>query len=156
MRKIILPAICLVLLYACSKSGSTLSKAELLTAKPWKIVADSILPGRYLNGQLITDMYSTYKACERDNYYVFSKDGTLEANNGTLKCAPADYQSLKLTWFLQSGETKLSISPDQVFITGLGSLCDIIELNAQEMVLRWYDKDNTGTVTRVHTLTLRH
>ncbi|OQP67856.1 hypothetical protein [Niastella populi] len=157
MRKTLLPAVCLVLLFACSKSGSSLSKADLLTAQPWKIVADSILPGRNLNGVLVTDMYSTYKPCERDNYYVFSKDGTLEANNGPTKCYPSDHQFLKLTWFLEDGETKLRLSPDnQVFIIGIGTPSDIVELTATAMTLRSYDYNTDGSISRIHTLQFRH
>ena len=156
MRKTILPAVCLVLLFACSKSGSSLSKTDLLTAHPWKIVADSILPGRYLGGVLVTDMYTAYESCEKDDYYAFSKDGTLEANNGPTKCSPSDHQFLKLTWFLEDGETKLRLSPDQVFTIGIGSPSDIVELTETEMILRWYDYNTDGSISRIHTLQFRH
>lgn len=161
MRILILLNVCLFaslsFFLGCSKGGTSLSKTDLLTAKPWKIVADSILPGRYLGGQLVTDMYSTYEPCEKDNYYVFTKDGTLEANNGSQKCDPTDYQSLKLTWFLEAGETKLRLSPDsQVFIVGIGTPSDIIELTATAMTLRSYDHNADGSIARVHTLQFRH
>lgn len=153
MARLFVLLFCSLLLHLCVKDNHR-SKADLLTAGTWKIVSDSISPGRVFSGpEAETDMYARYDVCERDDYHSFKSDGTYELNNGSQKCSPADPQKISGTWFFSDSDTKLNLSPYNNY---LFSVCDIQELTSTRMKLVRYTKEPNGTITRTHYLTLIH
>lgn len=153
MARLFILLCCSLLLHLCVKDSQR-SKAALLSAGNWKIIADSISPGRVISGpELETDMFVYYGPCERDDYFSFKSNGAYELNNGAQKCNPADLQKLEGTWFLSDANTKLNFSPDPVY---LSDVCDILELTATRLRLAWYTRNSNGTITRTHLLTLTH
>jgi hypothetical protein len=153
MKKAFYLHCCLFFFLSCSKESKQ-SKSSLLAAGTWKIIADSISPGRVLTGPAVeTDMFVYYGTCELDNYFEFKSNGTYELNNGPKKCNPADLQKLEGTWFLSDGDTKLSLSPDPVY---LSDKCDILELTTARLRLAWYTREPNGAITRAHYITLIH
>lgn len=152
MKKLLYPLCALFLLLSCSKNSQQ-SKAALLAAGNWKIIADSISPGISFSGPIETDMYPHYSPCERDDYFSFKSNGAYELNNGAQKCNPADLQKVEGTWFFSDGDTKLNFSPDPGY---LAEQCDILELSSSKMRLVWYTRQSNGTIYRSHFITLRH
>jgi Lipocalin-like domain len=144
----------LLLLFSasCSKSNSP-SKTALLTTSMWRLVAFDIDPARNINGHDETDMFQFYDPCERDDYIIFNADGTFEVNNGPQKCAPVDPQKIIGTWFLSGNDTKLVISPANIY---LPDNSDIIELSATAFTIVYYTRASNGTITRIHTLKFIH
>lgn len=152
MRLLILLGTILLLFTACSKNKTAGNKTELLTAKPWKVVKDSISPGRTIGGQLVTDLYTKYFPCEKDDYLVFNTDGTFELNNGQLRCGN-DMQFIKGTWFLTDGETKLNVSPET---NAFGTPSELLELTDKKLTLTWYSRNADGSIARIHILYFTH
>lgn len=153
MKKLFYPLCSLLIVFSCSKESQQ-SKKALLTTGTWKIIVDSISPGRVISGpELETDMFVYYGPCERDDYFSFKSNGTYELNNGAQKCNPADLQQLEGTWFLSDADTKLNLSPDPVY---LSDVCDILELTTTRLRLAWYTREPNGAITRSHYLTLMH
>ena len=141
------------LILSCSKNSQH-SKAALLAAGNWKIIADSISPGRVFSGPAAeNDMFARYDDCERDNYFAFKSSGTYELNNGAQKCNSSDLQKLEGTWFLSDSDTKINLSPDPVY---LSEQCDILELTTTRLRVVWYTREPNGTITRAHYITLVH
>ena len=152
MKRLLFPLCSSFLILSCSKDSQQ-SKTALLTAGTWKITADSINPGRSINGQIEHDMYPFYYACDKDDYFSFSTDGVYELNNGGQKCSPADPQKIEGTWFFSNGDTKLNLSPYNNY---LSSICDILELSTSRLKLVWHNRDQSGAIIRTHVLTLTH
>jgi hypothetical protein len=153
MKKMFYPLCSLFLFLSCSKDSQQ-SKAALLVTSNWKIIADSISPGRVFSGpEAETDMYARYDPCELDVYFSFKSDGAYELNNGSQKCDPADPQKIQGTWFFSDNDTKLNLSPYNNY---LFSVCNIQELTTARMKLVRYTKEPNGTITRTHYITLIH
>ena len=90
------------------------SKTDIITTGQWRIIAHTSSPGFdwNLDGTIETDLYNVYEPCEKDNYLIFKKDGTYEANEGATKCFSTDPQSEAGTWQLVDNETKINIDGD--------------------------------------------
>ena len=98
----------LCFLSSCSKEET--SKEDLLTAGKWQITeyTEVCYCGGTGFGTSHRDIYATYTACEKDDYYVFYKGGSVEVNEGAVKCNPANAQSYTEGWSLNSDATRLS------------------------------------------------
>ena len=95
---------------SCKKdSSSSQSNTDKLCGKNWKVVAYTINPGIQLapGGPLITDYYSTFQSCEKDNFSTYNKNGTYVDDEGATKCDPADPQTTPGTWYFSNNETVL-------------------------------------------------
>jgi hypothetical protein len=127
-KKIPLLALVFVLLTvfsACKKDKKETpkSKTDLLTTGQWKMTAFTVSPPMDLDGDGIvdSDVYATMGACEKDDYYIFKKDGTLEQNEGASKCDPLDPQTETVDWSFVNDEKEI------IFI---GTRATILELTA--------------------------
>jgi hypothetical protein len=49
------------------------------------------------------------EACQRDDLFIFSKDGTLIIDEGSTKCDPDDPQQESSTWSFQNNESRIVI-----------------------------------------------
>lgn len=88
-------------------SGKT--KTELLTTGSWKLTAYTSNPGQDWdgNGSIETNIFNVMDACEKDGYSTFNTNGTVENNEGPLKCDALDPQSETNSWSFADNETKL-------------------------------------------------
>ncbi|HZK93946.1 MAG TPA: lipocalin family protein [Prolixibacteraceae bacterium] len=92
---------------SCKKDEVTKSKKELLTAKQWKFLS------RKTNG--VADVINN---CEKDDFTIFSSNGTYTWNPTTVKCDPS--QTIQTgTWTLSSDEKTLSVDGDEATIVEL-------------------------------------
>jgi hypothetical protein len=87
------------------------SKTDLLTSGQWKITAYTLTPPLDLDGDGTPDSngLAAMEACQRDNLFIFSKNGTLTTDEGSTKCNPTDPQQESSTWSFQNNETGIVI-----------------------------------------------
>ncbi len=104
--KLILPGLYLFFLGSCLKS-LTQSKTDRLTNGKWSITVHK----EYYAGLGFPprDLYASYPSCKKDNYYVFTKDGSGEINQGPTKCNSGDPQVTQLIWRFTNNDTHISI-----------------------------------------------
>lgn len=116
------------LLAATSCKKSLDSKTDLLSAGKWKITEHSEKCYCDPNGLGIytRDLYVTYPTCEKDNYFLFYKGGTVEINEGATKCNPANAQLYTDGWSFGNDETKLNFR---------GKTWNLLQLNESKMVI---------------------
>lgn len=113
-------------LLSCRKSNqqnyTALSKGELLTQKPWRLVSY----GRdFNNNGLIDPAEEAIKDCEKDNNYTFAPNGSGVVDEKTEICPGKNAQN-SFQWNFFNGETELD------FISGIAV---IIKLTEDSMVL---------------------
>jgi hypothetical protein len=85
---------------ACSKkdSSSTPSTTTPTVVGKWHLVdIQSDRPVPIATG-MVTDLWVIVSDCAKDDYYQFNADGSLEINNGAIKCDPNEPQSTAATW----------------------------------------------------------
>ena len=126
-----------VTMLSCSddkKDDPTPNKTSLLTAKKWRVSAQSTTAT--LNGNTTTvDEFATMQPCEKDDFTQFKTDKTVVFDQGATKCDPADNQTENGTWDFNSDQTKLNLSdPD---FGGIAIPFDIVTLNATTLTLRF-------------------
>ena len=100
----------LIFTLACKKDKNN-GKMDIISSGDWKIITINIEPGYDYNadGNIDTEIFQFYDACERDNSYRFRRDGTLEINEGPLKCNPSDDQVEYADWEFIDNETGMVI-----------------------------------------------
>ena len=127
-------------LSACSKDANTpsLSRADLLTAKNWRVTAATTTTGGNVS---VHDDYLLYKACERDNFIKFNADKTALQDEGATKCHPLEAQSDTLTWALTQDQDQLIIGSR----TSPGEAVAIVELSATTLHLRTSKLSSSNT-----------
>src|SRR5450759_4714054 len=92
---------------SCKKDEVSKSRKELLTAKQWKFTSSKT------NG--VADILD---ACEKDDFVIFSSNGTYTYNPVTIKCSSYDTIDTG-NWTLSSDEKTLSIDGDEATIVEL-------------------------------------
>ena len=92
---------------SCKKDAVTKSKKELLTSNQWKYLSSKT------NG--VADVLD---ACEKDDFVIFSSNGTYTYNPTTIKCDPSETIQTG-NWTLSSDEKTLSIDGDEATIVEL-------------------------------------
>jgi hypothetical protein len=113
----------LFLVSSCTKDE--ISKEDQLSSGKWQITeyTEVCYCGNINSigwGTTKRDVYATYAACVRDDYFVFYKGGTVEVNEGPSKCDPAKPQFTTEDWYLNSDATRFSFR---------GKDWDIVQLN---------------------------
>ena len=141
MRRIILYSfLSLSLLIGCSKKDSPApvvkTKTQLLTEKDWILVLHQEKPS---SASTYTDLTSQYRACDRDNRFVFYVSGVFEENEGSVRCTGNSQIVETGTWSFQQNETKIR------FVMPSGATTATIEtLSATSLVITY-----TGLVNGV-------
>lgn len=92
---------------SCKKDEVTKSKKELLTSKQWKFTSSKT------NG-----VANILDACEKDDFVIFSSNGTYTYNPVTIKCSSYDTIDTG-NWTLSSDEKTLSLDGDEATIVEL-------------------------------------
>jgi hypothetical protein len=112
MKKLLLASLALCLtVAACKKGGDgngTVTRKDTLTNGRWQVFS---LMGRVDLGGTPTDVdfFSFGDSCDRDNIFIFNKDGSLTNDAGARKCSSTDpQQSPGGTWQINAGMDTLS------------------------------------------------
>jgi hypothetical protein len=126
---------------ACKKESKT-SNTDLITSGNWKLSAITVNPGYDYNGDgtIDTDIYALYEPCEKDDYYTFKKNGTMEINEGSSKCDPSSPQVSTVDWQFANNEKSIIIDGEQA---------TIVEISANRLQLKYDDYGETTNVTMV-------
>jgi len=113
----------LFLFVACKKDKSESARMDLITTGTWKLIGLTSQPGHDVDGDgnIDTDLYAFYDVCEKDNLYVFKRNGEYEINEGASKCDASDPQIYTSHWQFSNGETEIIIDGDKGTIDELTS-----------------------------------
>ncbi len=98
----------------CKKdSATTETSTQKLTGKNWRMVSITASPG-FSNGAggFITDLFAFQDACSKDDFMLFSANGTYVSDEGAVKCDPTSPQTTPGTWAFANNETQLVIDGD--------------------------------------------
>lgn len=109
MKKLVVVAVALIAFAACKKDDKgTKTSADHLKAGKWFLSAET--EREQGNGKDTTyDYMSDYKACELDNYMLFTQD-SVTYDNGATKCDPSEAQVISTAnWTLIENNSKLII-----------------------------------------------
>lgn len=136
-------------LSACHKDAdngpAAPSRTDLLTAKNWRVTAQTITTKA--NGSVtVTDDYPKTLPCERDNFIKFNPDKTASNDAGSVKCYSGEPQSDTFSWAFDKDETHLFIN------TGSSPVVpdSVVELSATTLHLR---QVSAGSVAEVRDIT---
>ncbi len=104
----------LFLFTACQKDKSESARMDLITTGTWKLIALTSQPGNDIDGDGIidTDVFAFYDVCEKDNFYVFKRNGEYEVNEGASKCDASDPQVYTSHWQFSKNETEIILDGD--------------------------------------------
>lgn len=156
MKNTFLLAASLLALGACKKTDDaspTPSPTALLTAKPWRLAAQTTTTTTSSSGVTVSatfDDFAALPACGRDNFYKFSADKTLLVDEGPTRCSTSLPQTTAFTWDFNADQTQLLVtSPGK---TATAETDDIIELSASTLHFRTTTTTSSGT-TKVQDVT---
>jgi hypothetical protein len=97
----------LFLIFQSCKKDKEPNRTDLLTAKPWRMVAGVVIDATGNE----SDVYSGLKGCEQDNEFVFTTDLVHEHREGATKCNPADPQTIYFaSWKFLNNESIVEVS----------------------------------------------
>jgi len=142
------------LMSRCSNDDETPKTPADLLLGSWNLTGDTYSPGYDFlgNGQLVTDAFPLYEACEKDNIYTFNASNVGDLNEGPTKCDPADPQSTPFTYLLKTNNTVLNISINILGGT-FGQDFDILQLDNSTLKLKYTFVESGVTYTNTQTFT---
>ncbi|MBB1285510.1 hypothetical protein HRH25_14085 [Flavisolibacter sp. BT320] len=111
-----------LLISSCKKEeDKQASKTDLLTSGQWRMTSYTLSPPYDLDGDgtADTDGLATFDACDRDDLFIFKRDGTLVLDEGSTKCNSKDPQTENTTWDFVNNETEIIIAGERVTIVEL-------------------------------------
>ena len=148
-----LSIISLFFVQSCKESDPepTKTKTELLCASPWIMKSATVDPSINIGGTMISDIFSQYESCEKDDLVKYESNKTGNYDEGATKCNASDPQSQPFTWTFDLTETK---------ITEDGVTYDVVQLDANTLkysaVLDGDDIGGTSGVKYKFTATYSH
>jgi hypothetical protein len=128
---------------SCSKDEDEKTNKDLLVGKDWKMTALTINPA--VNS--MTDFYAFLPACTKDDLTKFNSDGTVNFDEGALKCDSGDPQTTYGTWSFNADQTVLSVTAD-----GLTEAYTISELTETSLKFSYTMVDDLGEGIKTYTL----
>jgi hypothetical protein len=158
MKKLSFLLLAAVALGGCKKNDSTspsptASRTDMLTAKNWRISAQTYSVAINNGTPTVSDEYANETACERDNFIKFNTNKSLIADEGATKCSSSDPQTQSGTWDLTTNDTKLTLAdPSQ---GGVPIPFDIIDFSATTLHVRFSYTTSSGgsSITSVNDVT---
>jgi hypothetical protein len=117
IRTILTAAIFGLLLIACKKKDTAISKSDLLISGTWKLTA--VVSDDDGNGTYETNEYASFPVCFTDNFYAFHSTHKFVYDEGPTKCDPLDPQTDEVSWQLADNEATLMIDSDPYSILQL-------------------------------------
>lgn len=119
MKNDLLFALIAIVICGCAKhhaeKSAALTATQLLTAKPWRLLSHGFDSNK--NG-LVDSNEVAIKDCERDNTYIFNKDGSGIVNENSNVCNGND-PSHTFIWALRHNDTVLDFYFGKNYITKL-------------------------------------
>ncbi len=113
--KKVLALVLIVLAFGCSKKEDPEPTRDqlLVNAKSgWIITAATIAPGIDYNGTAITDLYTQFDACDKDENLIFKSSGKYQEEN-PVKCDPTEPAIAESgTWTMTSDKSIINFKPD--------------------------------------------
>jgi hypothetical protein len=153
MKKLSFLLLAAIALGGCKKddnSPSSPSKADLLTAKNWRISAQKSI-STVGTQTFTTDEYAASPACERDNFAKFNTNKSVVFDEGASKCDTSDPQTESGTWDFNSDQTKLNLNDPS--LGGVIIPFDIVELSATTLHIRYTNSASGASSTEDVTFT---
>ncbi len=96
----------------CQKDNEEVTRKDMLCGKNWVLISETINPALDVDGTLITDLYSQYATCDKDDIGKFNTNGTYTLEEGKTKCEGTDPQVYETgTWSFNSDETIIIVTP---------------------------------------------
>jgi hypothetical protein len=90
----------LIILSACNKADTPLSRQEELRNGKWKVTSGSVRIDPF-SGADVVKTYADYTAdCKEDDYLVFLANYDGEQNSGSSKCGASDAETVQFRWQL--------------------------------------------------------
>lgn len=114
------------------------TKAEMLTAKNWRISAAS-----FTVGATTQDAFASLPACSKDDFTKFNADKTLLSDEGTTRCNSSDPQTVSGAWDLTSNDSKLLLQ--ETPNSSSAELYDILELSDSTLKIKQTETINGTT-----------
>lgn len=110
MKKILsITVLFLIVFTSCKKDNSSPSKLDLLTAGPWIMQK---YEGKIPPSTVWTDYFNGWISdCDKDDKWIFSRDGGMELNESTIACSGSAPNSVKdvFNWFFSDNDQSLTI-----------------------------------------------
>jgi len=97
----------LFLISACKDDPTN---TELLTDHQWKLTSLTVAPPVPFNGSSISDFYSQYEDCDKDDLVIFEAGGQVKFDEGSTKCSNSDDQVISAVWAFDTTESSVSIT----------------------------------------------
>ncbi len=121
------------------------TKTELITTGTWKLVSYTSDPAYdwYGTGDYATDILDALNPCEADGFDTYKSDGTMEINEGLLKCDPVDPQTFTASWQFTDNESKIMYDGFDEY--------ELVELTATTMRLQSTFVENGVSYTHYET-----
>jgi len=136
--------VCMTINVSCKKDKDK-SRSELIVGS-WILTSDAYSPAYDYsgNGTGITEAFSLYDDCVKDNVSTFKSDNTGISDEGATKCDPDDDQALPFVWQLSDNDSKLVIST-------YGETYNIVQLDNSTLKISMTFEDNGTTYTNTYT-----
>jgi len=119
--KLYLLYVAMIAICSCTKNNneksSTPSSAELLTAKPWRLLSYGFDSNK--NG-IVDNNEEAIRDCETDNTYVFNKGGSGVVNENSKICSGGD-PSHTFIWALRNNNAVLDFYFGRAYIEKLSA-----------------------------------
>lgn len=156
MKKFILFALCAVSFFTQCKKEDVLTPSELLAKGPWKVVSIVVSPGiDDGTGKIITDIFSKFENCEKDDLFIYKADGSYSFEEGATKCDPADAQIWETgKWSISADGKLLTITPKGESPTP--NAIEKLDANTCQFSITQDMIENGKTITRKYTATYSH
>jgi hypothetical protein len=126
-------------LSACKKDHDK-SRTDLLTEKEWKYVDYGVDDD---NNGVISSEESNLEACEKDDTFKFSSNGSLLVHDNTTRCT-SGAETDTLYWSFLSNETQI--------VLNTGGLLTIKTLTGDKLEISSETLDNGGNVKKLITV----
>lgn len=143
LTKTVTTLLAVILLFSASckkEEDKQAPKTDLLTNGQWRMTTYTLSPPLDLDGDGTADAdgLATFDACDKDNLFIFKRDGTLVLDHGPTKCNSSDPQSENTTWAFVNNETEIIIDGDRA---------TIIELTVSRFRVSLGIGNSTGDIT---------
>lgn len=110
----------ITLLFSCQKevqnegNNNNSNNVRLLTASPWKLTSFQVTVGTTTE-----EVFSDLEPCSVDGTITFKSDKTAILDEGSMKCEPADPQTITSTWHFSDNDTKLTLAGETATLLAL-------------------------------------
>ena len=134
---------------SCKKDDNTKTKTDMLTAGNWKLTAINISPSLEIGGLQYSDIFGFLPDCSKDDLTKFNSNGSVNFDEGPIKCDAGSPQTTYGTWSFNADETKLTVIDSD----GLPSENTISELTDATLKFTFTSVEDLGNGEKTYTVT---